>query len=98
MNMPRNWGDPELNLMNQIDIIGTLSGGDTSVGWCPSISENSGIYRGHIEDEAARELYPNVDMAQSGWVYPSGTAEEVDGGYELTGVGSLDLDLTIAID
>ena len=85
MNMPRSWGGPELNPMDQIEIIETLSWGDASVGWCSFIWADSGIYSGYLEDAAARKLYPDLDMAQSGWVYPGGTAEQVDGGYELTG-------------
>lgn len=85
MNMPKIWGGPELNPMDQIEIIETLSWGDASVGWCSFIWCDSGIYSGYIEDDVAREFYPKLDMAQSGWVYPGGTAEEVEGGYEITG-------------
>ena len=85
MNMPKSWGGPELNPMDQIEIIETLSWGDASVGWCSFIWADSGIYSGYIEDDVARELYPELDLAQSGWVYPGGTAEEVEGGYEITG-------------
>lgn len=72
MNMPESWGGPELNPMDQIEIIETLSWGDASVGWCSFIWADSGIYSGYIEDDVARELYPELDLAQSGWVYPGG--------------------------
>ena len=85
MNMPKSWGGPELSPMDQVEVIETLSWGDASVGWCSFIWTDSGIYSGYLDDDTARKLYPELDMAQSGWVYPGGTAEEVEGGYELTG-------------
>jgi alkylation response protein AidB-like acyl-CoA dehydrogenase len=85
MNMPRSWGGPELTPMDQVEVIETLSWGDASVGWCSFIWCDSGIYSGYLEDDVARALYPDLDMAQSGWVYPGGGAERVDGGYRLSG-------------
>ncbi len=85
MNMPRSWGGPEMNPMDQVEVIETLSWGDASVGWCSFIWCDSGIYSGYLDDKVARELYPNLDMAQSGWVYPGGRGVRVDGGYKLTG-------------
>lgn len=85
MNMPKIWGGPELTPMDQVEVIETLSWGDASVGWCSFIWTDSGIYSGYLDDDVARELYPDLDMAQSGWVYPGGRGEEVDGGYRLSG-------------
>ncbi len=85
MNMPRSWGGPEMNPMDQVEVIETLSWGDASVGWCSFIWCDSGIYSGYLDDAVARDLYPELDMAQSGWVYPGGLGEKVEGGYKLTG-------------
>ena len=85
MNMPKSWGGPEISPMDQIEVIETLSWGDASVGWCSFIWADSGIYSGYLEEDVARKLYPDLDIAQSGWVYPGGTAETVEGGYELSG-------------
>ncbi len=85
MNMPKIWGGPELNPMEQVEVIETLCWADASVGWCSFIWTDSGIYSGYLQDDVARELYPDLDMAQSGWVYPAGIGNKVDGGYELSG-------------
>ena len=85
MNMPKIWGGPELTPMEQVEIIETLCWADASVGWCSFIWTDSGIYSGYLQDDVARKLYPDLDMAQSGWVYPAGIGNKVDGGYELSG-------------
>jgi alkylation response protein AidB-like acyl-CoA dehydrogenase len=85
MNMPKIWGGPELTSMQQVEIIEELSRGDTSVGWCVMIGCDAGIYSGYLDDVVARNLYPHLDMIQAGWVYPVGRAEEIDGGYRVSG-------------
>ncbi len=85
MNMPKIWGGREMNPMDQVEVIETLCWGDASVGWCSFIWCDSGIYSGYLDDAVARALYPDLDMAQSGWVYPAGKGEIVDGGYRLSG-------------
>jgi alkylation response protein AidB-like acyl-CoA dehydrogenase len=85
MNMPKAWGGPELNSMEQVEIIEELSRADGSVGWCSFIWCDSGLYSGYLEDAAARALYPRLDMAQSGWVYPANPAHVVPGGYRVSG-------------
>lgn len=85
MNMPKIWGGPEMTAMDQVEVIETLCRADGSVGWCSFIWTDSGIYSGYIEDDVARELYPELDMAQSGWVYPAVPAEKVEGGYKVSG-------------
>ena len=85
MNMPKIWGGPEMTPMDQTEVIETLSWGDASVGWCSFIWSDSGFYSGYLDDAVARELYPKLDMAQSGWVFPAGMGHKVDGGYSLSG-------------
>ena len=85
MNMPAIWDGPELTSMEQVLVIEELSRGDASVGWCVMIGCDSGIYSGYLDDLVARNLYPHLDMVQAGWVYPVGRAEEVDGGYRVSG-------------
>ena len=85
MNMPKSWGGPEMSSMEQVEVIEALSRADASVGWCSFIWTDSGIYSGYLEDAVGREMYPRLDMATSGWVYPVGQAHRVDGGFELNG-------------
>ncbi|MEM7100188.1 MAG: acyl-CoA dehydrogenase family protein [Pseudomonadota bacterium] len=85
MNMPSHWGGPEMTSMDQVEVIETLCRADGSVGWCSFIWCDSGIYSGYLEEDVAKELYPELDLAQSGWVYPAVAAEEVEGGYLVDG-------------
>ena len=83
MNMPKIWGGPEMNPMEQVEVIAALTEADASIGWCSFIWTDSGIYSGYLEDDVARAMYPRLDMAQSGWIYPVAQAERVDGGYRV---------------
>ena len=85
MNMPRIWGGPEMTSMEQVEVVEELSRADGSVGWCSFIWCDSGLYSGYLDDSVARALYPKLDMAQSGWVYPAVPAIRVDGGYRVSG-------------
>lgn len=101
MNMPRSWSGPELTSMEQVEVVEQISRGDASAGWCVVTGCDSGVYAGYLDDEVARNLYPHLDMIQAGWVYPIGRADEIDGGYEVSGQwsfcsGSGHADLVVA--
>lgn len=85
MNMPRIWGGPEMSSMEQVEVIEALARADASIAWCSFIWCDSGIYSGYLDDAVARAMYPRLDMATSGWVYPVAPAHRVDGGYRVTG-------------
>lgn len=85
MNMPKIWGGPEMTSMDQVEVIETLARADASVAWCSFIWCDSGIYSGYLDDAVAREMYPRLDMATSGWVYPATVAERVPGGFRVSG-------------
>ena len=85
MNMPASWGGPELTSPDQVRVIEQISRGDASAGWCTMIGCDAGIYSGYLDDGVARNLYPHLDVVQAGWVYPVGRAEEVEGGYRVSG-------------
>ena len=83
MAMPADRGGPEMTSPEQVEVVETLSRADGSVGWCAFIWADSGLYSGYLSESAAEVLYPRLDMAQSGWVYPSGRADRVAGGYRV---------------
>ncbi|CDH00277.1 acyl-CoA dehydrogenase family protein [Xenorhabdus bovienii] len=83
--MPKEWGGPELNSMQQTELIETIAIGDTSAAWCSMIGMDSGVYSGFLPPDIARELYPRLDMANSGWIHPQGRAERVNGGFKVSG-------------
>lgn len=85
MNMPKIWGGPEMTPLEQVEVIEELARADASVAWCSFIWCDSGIYSGYLDDAVGREMYPRLDMATSGWIYPVAAAHKVDGGYKVTG-------------
>lgn len=85
MTMPKIWGGPEMTSMEQVEVIEELARADASIAWCSFIWCDSGIYSGYLDDAVAREMYPRLDMATSGWVYPVAAANRVDGGYSVSG-------------
>ncbi|MEM7412421.1 MAG: acyl-CoA dehydrogenase family protein [Myxococcota bacterium] len=83
MNMPKIWGGPEMNPMEQVEVIEALARADASIAWCSFIWTDSGIYSGYLDDGVAREMYPRLDMATSGWVYPVVPAHREKDGYRI---------------
>lgn len=85
MAMPRAWGGPEVDLLDQVEILEVLSRADASAGWCAMIGSDSGFYGAFLDDAVGRELYSDLDTVTAGWVMPAGKLEIVDGGYRLSG-------------
>jgi hypothetical protein len=87
MNMPKIWGGPEMTPMEQVEVIAALARADASIAWCSFIWCDSGIYSGYLDDSVAREMYPRLDMATSGWVYPIGRAQREGDGIGCRAIG-----------
>lgn len=83
--MPRAWGGPEMNPLDQIELMEILAYADPSVAWCVSILSDSGFYAGFLEDPIAQKLFPSLDSRCAGMLAPVGRAETVEGGYRVTG-------------
>jgi alkylation response protein AidB-like acyl-CoA dehydrogenase len=83
--MPRAWGGPEMNPLDQIELMEILAYADPSVAWCVSILSDSGFYAGFLEEPAAQKLFPDLDARCAGMLAPVGQAEIVPGGYRVTG-------------
>ena len=85
--MPQEWGGPEMRPAEQVEVIEELAKANASAAWCVMIGCDSGFFAGFLEDGAAREIYPRLDMISAGSAMPSGRAERVAGGYRVTGQG-----------
>jgi len=85
LTMPKSWGGPELSTIEQVEVIEELSKANASVGWCVMIGCDSGLFSGYLDDAAARELYPSLDLATAGHALPIGRADRVEGGYRING-------------
>ncbi|WP_169736732.1 acyl-CoA dehydrogenase family protein [Pseudonocardia spinosispora] len=85
MSMPRAWGGPELEFVQQIEIVEVLAQADASAGWCAMICSDSGFYAAMLDDAPALSLYKNLDFVTAGLLLPVGRLETVNGGYRLSG-------------
>ncbi len=94
--MPQEWGGPEMRPAEQVEVIEELAKANASAAWCVMIGCDSGFFAGFLEDGAAREIYPRLDMITAGSATPSGRAERVAGGYRVTGKWSFGSGVTHA--
>ncbi|KZM74503.1 acyl-CoA dehydrogenase family protein [Nocardia terpenica] len=85
MGFGKHWGGPELTSIEQTEVIEALAYGDASAGWCAMIGSDTGLYANFLAEPVAREMFPSLDMATAGLLFPVGRAEIVPGGYRLTG-------------
>ncbi len=83
--MPKEWGGPELSPTQQVEVIEELAKANASAAWCVMIGCDSGFFAGYLDDAAAREIYPRLDMSTAGSILPTGRAERVEGGFRVTG-------------
>lgn len=83
--MPKSWGGPGLNSIEQTQVIEILATGDASAAWCAMIGMDTGIYAGYLEESVAREMFPNLDIVTAGLILPLGRADRVPGGYRVNG-------------
>ena len=85
MTMPRAWGGAELDPLSQLRIIEALSVADASVGWCVMIGCDSGYFSGFLDQQVAREMYPDLDAITGSALTLTGRAVRVKGGYRVSG-------------
>jgi alkylation response protein AidB-like acyl-CoA dehydrogenase len=85
MAMPREWGGAELDPLEEIRVIETLSRFDGSVGWCAFIGAAGGQWSSWLGQDAARQLFHDVSAAFAASVLFAGKAHRVDKGYLVTG-------------
>ncbi|MET7451348.1 acyl-CoA dehydrogenase family protein [Streptomyces sp. NPDC005574] len=85
MARPRAWGGPELDAVQQTEVIEALAMGDASAAWCAMIGMDTPIYAGFLGEEVARRLLADPDAVTAGAIMPMGRAERVPGGYRVSG-------------
>ncbi|WP_410670887.1 acyl-CoA dehydrogenase family protein [Amycolatopsis sp. cmx-4-68] len=85
MGFSRAHGGPELTSAEQTEVIEALAYGDAGAGWCAMIGSDTGLYASFLDHAVAEAMFPSLDMATAGLLFPHGRAEIVPGGYRLTG-------------
>lgn len=85
MARPKSWGGPELDAVQQTEVIEALAQGDASAAWCAMIGMDTPIYAGFLGEDVAGRLLADPDTVTAGAIMPMGRAERVPGGYRVTG-------------
>src|SRR6516165_8903657 len=63
MALPRSWGAEELDPMTQLRVIEALAVVEGSVGWCAMIGCDGGYITAFLDENVAREMYPDIRVA-----------------------------------
>jgi indole-3-acetate monooxygenase len=85
MALPRSWGAPELDPLTQIRVIEALAIAEGSAGWCAMIGCDSGYITAFLDEDVAREMYPDIWVATAATATATGQAKPVRGGYRVSG-------------
>ncbi|MEU4447571.1 acyl-CoA dehydrogenase family protein [Actinosynnema sp. NPDC050801] len=85
MAVPAASGGPELNAMEQTEVIEALALGDSSAAWCAMIGMDTPLYANYLDEAVARELFTDPDMVTAGLILPIGRADRVPGGFRVNG-------------
>jgi alkylation response protein AidB-like acyl-CoA dehydrogenase len=85
MVLPRSWGAPELDPLTQIRVIEAMALADGSAGWCAMIGCDSGYITAFLEEDVAREMYPDIWVSTAATATATGQATPVRGGYRVNG-------------
>ena len=85
MAMPRVWGGPELDPLTQFRVIEALAMADGSVGWCAMIGCDGGYVTAFLDQDVARAMYPDIQVATAAAATTTGKAVRAPGGYRVSG-------------
>jgi alkylation response protein AidB-like acyl-CoA dehydrogenase len=85
MAMPRVWGGPELDPLTQFRVIEALAMADGSVGWCAMIGCDGGYVTAFLDQDVARAMYPDIEVATAAAATTTDKAVRVPGGYRVSG-------------
>lgn len=85
MGVPRAYGGPELDPMSQVRIVEELARIEGSVGWLSMISSAGSFISAFVEPAAAQRIFGVFDSVIAGQVRPPQGADQVEGGYRVSG-------------
>lgn len=85
MTMPRSMGGPEVNPIEQLEIVEEVARADGSAGWVVMIGSDGGFYAAHLARDVANRIYADRDAITASVLVPRGRALRVAGGYRVSG-------------
>lgn len=83
--IPRSFGGFELELPKALRLYEAAARVDGSAGWAVMIGSGGGLFAAYLEPATAAEIYERADAVIAGSGSPDGQAEQVAGGYRVTG-------------
>lgn len=85
MCVPEAYGGLELPPAETMEAIEILARADGASGWCVFIGSTSGAVLSMLPEDAAREIFATPETLISGVFAPLGTANAVEGGFQVDG-------------
>ena len=83
--LARDFGGPELSLVDFVRVVEALARYDGSVAWCVSVAATYSLFSGFLPEAVARRIFVDDRAAVAGSLVPLGRAEVAEGGYRVTG-------------
>jgi 3-hydroxy-9,10-secoandrosta-1,3,5(10)-triene-9,17-dione monooxygenase len=87
--VPRRYGGLEHDVFDWLQTLRVLSRADMSVGWFAGLASSHGFaltkFSERLQDEVWGQLGPDAIISTASAVAEGGTAQRVDGGYQLSG-------------
>lgn len=83
--IPASVGGLEYALPDLLALQEAASWADGSFGWVLALCGGAGFFAGFIGEPLARSLFGPPDVCAAGTGFPAGTADEVPGGYRVSG-------------
>jgi len=83
--IPASVGGLEYALPDLLALQEAASCADGSFGWVLALCGGAGFFAGFVEEGVARSLFGSPDVCVAGTGFPAGTAEEVPGGFRVSG-------------
>lgn len=83
--IPASVGGLEYALPDLLTLQEAASWADGSFGWVLALCGGAGFFAGFVEEGLARSLFGRPDVCAAGTGFPAGTAEEMPGGYRVSG-------------
>lgn len=85
LSKPSTLGGLELDPLEFLKIIATLSEADASAGWCSMIAVTSTLAAAYMEEKSANDVFGPADVITGGVFAPMGKAEDKGDHYILSG-------------
>jgi indole-3-acetate monooxygenase len=83
--IPQRYGGFELDLPETLRVYEAAAAIDGSIGWAVMIGAGGGLFAARLDGPVAEEIYSPPDALIAGSGAPDGRAEQLAGGYRVTG-------------